>query len=271
MSSIKDLDLAVVGHTEWVSFVSVKRLPKPGGICHGSNLKEEPAGGGAVAAIQMTKLTKKKVHFFTALGKDAIGKKCFKRLRELGLSLHVAWRDHPTRKGFSFVDSNAERAITVVGERIQPNSLDPLPWNLLENYDGIFLTAADTELIKLCRKAKVLCATPRVKVKYLNEANIQLDALIGSNLDSEEKQEAQKIKTKSKVTILTEGSLGGELDPGGRYEAFKLTTQELDSYGCGDSFAAGVTAGLAANYDVKEAIELGANCGAKCATIFGPY
>jgi ribokinase len=45
----------------------------------------------------------------------------------------------------------------------------------------------------------------------------------------------------------------------------------VDSYGCGDSFAAGVTAGLAAGWDAAAAIGLGARCGAACAGVFGPY
>jgi ribokinase len=42
-------------------------------------------------------------------------------------------------------------------------------------------------------------------------------------------------------------------------------------YGCGDSFAAGVTYGLGAGLPIGEALELGARCGAACATGRGPY
>jgi ribokinase len=45
----------------------------------------------------------------------------------------------------------------------------------------------------------------------------------------------------------------------------------VDSYGCGDSFAAGVLAGLAAGRSAAAAIGLGARCGAECAVAFGPY
>ncbi len=271
MKSIQDLNLAVVGHTEWVSFISVERLPEPGLISHGNNYKEEPAGGGVVAAVQMTRLTNKRVHFFTSLGKDSLGRKCVEKLTSLGIEMHVAWREIPTRKGFSFVGSNGDRAITVIGERIQIEKSDPLPWDLLKDFDGIFLTAADVETIQLCRQSKVLCATPRLKAKYLNQANIKLDALIGSNLDYEEKEETRKVLIKPKVTILTEGALGGEVKPGDRFQALRLSTKEIDSYGCGDSFAAGVTTGLAGNLELQDAIKLGARCGANCATIFGPY
>ena len=70
---------------------------------------------------------------------------------------------------------------------------------------------------------------------------------------------------------MTEGELGGRLDPGGRFKAIPLIKKEEDSYGCGDSFAAGITVGLAANWNISKAINLWAMCWAECATRFGPY
>ncbi|NKB75427.1 MAG: ribokinase, partial [Synechococcus sp. s2_metabat2_7] len=71
--------------------------------------------------------------------------------------------------------------------------------------------------------------------------------------------------------IATEGERGGLLFPGGRFEAEPLPGPLAETYGCGDSFAAGVTAGLAAGWSTKDAVKLGAQCGATCATHFGPY
>ncbi len=268
---IKSLKLAVVGHIEWVSFINVNKLPVEGEIVHGHNFIERAAGGGAVAAAQMSKLTSREVHFFTSLGKDEIGKKCYNQLGSLGIKMNVAWRDKPTRRGFSFVDINGDRAITIIGERLQPLSSDHLPWETLGEFDGIFLTAADAEAIKMCRQARILCSTPRVRIKDLNKSNIQLDSLISSNLDPDEKYSPQSLKVKPKSRILTEGKNGGMLIPGGRYQPVKLKAKAIDSYGCGDSFAAGVTTGLAANMNIREAIQLGAKCGAECAIRFGPY
>ena len=271
MLSTSELNLAVVGHIEWVTFVSVDKMPMQGLICHGNKIIEHAAGGGAVAAVQMSKLTNRQVHFFTSLGKDEIGEKCFEELSELGIQMHVAWREKPTRRGFSFVGENGDRAIAVVGERLQPIGTDSLRWDLLKTFDGVFITAGDVRTIQYCRKAQTVCATPRVKIKSLNEASIQLDALIGSNLDPDERISEDALFKKPKVTIMTEGALGGVVNPGGRFEPIVLAKKEIDSYGCGDSFAAGVTAGLAANWNIRKAIQLGAKCGADCATRFGPY
>jgi len=71
--------------------------------------------------------------------------------------------------------------------------------------------------------------------------------------------------------IRTEGAAGGVSHPGGRYDPSPLPGPLVESYGCGDSFAAGVVTGLAARWPLAEAIALGAQCGAACATRFGPY
>ena len=116
------LKLAVIGHIEWVTFLKVDQLPLAGQISHAKDCFEEAAGGAAVAAVQMARLINEPVDLITSLGKDSYGEKCFKRLTNLGLNLKVAWRDKPTRKGISLISKDGERAITVIGERLQPVS-----------------------------------------------------------------------------------------------------------------------------------------------------
>ena len=45
----------------------------------------------------------------------------------------------------------------------------------------------------------------------------------------------------------------------------------VDAYGCGDSFAAGLTFALARGDTVEDAVALGARCGAAVLTGRGPY
>ena len=47
---------AVVGHVEWVTFARVPHIPRSGDIVHAHDAFEEPAGGGAVAAVQLARL-----------------------------------------------------------------------------------------------------------------------------------------------------------------------------------------------------------------------
>jgi ribokinase len=169
------------------------------------------------------------------------------------------------------VDSEGDRAITVIGERLNPTLDDDLPWDALGECDGLFVTAADAPLLKACRSAAVLAATPRVRLPVLQEAGVSLDALIGSGLDPSERVEPDQLNPSPHTLIRTEGAAGGLCLPGSRYEPAPLPGPLVESYGCGDSFAAGVVTGLAARGSLATAIYLGAQCGADCATRFGPY
>ena len=51
--------VAVIGHIEWCEFVRVGRMPLAGEIAEASAYTEEPAGGGAVAAVQMARARQK--------------------------------------------------------------------------------------------------------------------------------------------------------------------------------------------------------------------
>ena len=271
MNTISSLSLAVVGHLEWMSFLQVDQLPQQGRIGHAPTRLDEIGGAGAIAAVQMARLSGSRVQFFTALGRDEIGERSLKRLQELNVEAHVAWRKTPTRQGISMVDSDGDRAITVIGARLQPQANDPLPWDELTACDGVFATAADAAALVLARKAKVLTATPRLRQPTLQEAAITLDALIGSGLDPDEQLQDPLGFPLPRLHIATEGAIGGRLTPGGRYDAVKPDGPVIDSYGCGDSFAAGVTVGLAAGWNHRDAIELGAAIGARCATWQGPF
>ena len=46
-----NLNFAVVGHVEWINFLKVDQLPKPGGISHSKKSLEYPAGGGSIIAM----------------------------------------------------------------------------------------------------------------------------------------------------------------------------------------------------------------------------
>jgi ribokinase len=265
------LRLAVVGHVEWVSFVAAEQLPQPGLISHATAFLEEPAGGGAVVAAALARLLGQPVPFFTALGRDALGEAAAERLRGLGLELHVAWRERPTRRGISYIDAHGDRSITVIGERLSPTAADPLPWAELAHCDGVFVTAADLGALRACRAARLLAATPRLGVPLLQQAGLVLDALIGSGLDPGEAVPEGALEPAPRLRIATEGAAGGEAMPGGRLGAPPGGAPPLDAYGCGDSFAAGVTAGLAAGWSLEQAVSLGCHCGAACALRFGPY
>lgn len=265
------LTLAVVGHVEMVSFIGVEHLPAAGEILHANDFCELPAGGGAVVAVQMARLTGQRIPFFTALGNDGIGRRAAAELEALGLEMHIAWREAPTRRGITFIDTGGERTITVIGERLMPTAADGLPRQRLAGADGVFVTATDAAGLRLARRARVLAATPRVRLATLRQAGVSLDALIGSASDPGEAYRPGDLEPAPSLYIGTEAERGGVLEPGGRYAAVPSQGPVLDAYGAGDSFAAGVTTALAAGWSLQDAISLGAQCGAACLDGRGPY
>jgi ribokinase len=271
LPALPPLALAVVGHVEMVSFIGVEHLPAAGEILHADDFCELPAGGGAVVAVQMARLTGQRLPFFTALGKDTLGRRAAEELDALGLELHIAWREAPTRRGITFIDAGGERTITVIGERLMPTGADGLPWERLGRSDGVFVTATDAAGLRLARRARVLAATPRVRLPTLQASGVSLDALIGSATDPGEAYQQGDLNPAPRLRIGTEAERGGVLEPGGRYDAVPRQGPVLDAYGAGDSFAAGVTTALAAGWSLEEAISLGAHCVAACLDGRGPY
>jgi ribokinase len=263
--------MAVVGHVEVVTFLRVDHLPVSGEILHARDCRELPAGGGTVVAVQLARLTGRRVPFLTVLGRDALGEQAFRQMERLGLEPLVTWRDAPTRRGVTFLDASGERTITVIGDRLTPLAADPLPWDLLGAMDGVFVTAADREGLRRARAASVLAATPRVGLGALRAAGVRLDALIGSGGDPGEAWRAEDLPFPPGLAIRTAGAEGGTVEPGGTFAALPGPLPVADTYGAGDCFAAGVTVALAAGWGVKEAISLGCHCGAACVQGPGPY
>ncbi len=261
--------VAVVGHVEWVEFLRVPHVPGAGEIVHASEWWSEPAGGGAVAAVQLAKLAGA-ADFFTALGDDELGHCAFEQLTELGVRVHAAWRNEHQRRAETFVDERGERTITVIGDRLVPRGSDPLPWDELGEMDGVYFTGGDVEALRAARAARVLTATPRT-FDTLREAHVELDALIGSGRDPGEAYDPGELDPPARFRVVTLGPQGGFVEPGGPFAAALLPGPVVDTYGAGDSFAAGLTYGLAARMPVPAAVALAARCGAAALTGRGAF
>jgi ribokinase len=265
--------VAVVGHVEWIQFARVKRVPRPGEIVQALEHWEEPGGGGAVAAVQLARLAGECL-FLTALGDDDLGQRAKRELEALGVHVEAAWRREPQRRALVHVDANAERTITVIGERIGPHGDDPVPWAELHDFDGVYFTAGDPDAVRAARAADKLVSTVRA-IDSLAEAGAQLDMLVASDDDEGERYTAGDLTPPPRFVARTAGAAGGSLETaeGARsvWAAPPLPGPPVDTYGAGDSFAAGLTCGLAQNRSVADALALGARCGAACVTGRGPY
>jgi ribokinase len=265
--------VAVVGHMEWIEFATVPRVPSPGDIVHAEEVWEEPGGGGAVAAVQLAKLAGEAT-FYTALGDDEIGHRAERELTDLGLRVKAVYRPEPQRRGFVHVDDRGERTITVIGERLGPRADDPLPWDELRDTDAVYVTAGDAGAVRLARQAGVMVSAAR-NLEVLAEAGVELDALVASSADRGERYERGQLSPEPRVVVRTAGSRGGAWERAGgetgTWAATPLPGPVRDAYGCGDSFAAGLTQGLGAGTGLDGALNLAARCGAACLTGRGPY
>jgi ribokinase len=266
--------VAVVGHVEWVKFARVSHVPRAGEVVHAHDPFEEPAGGGAVAAVQLARLAGEAV-LVTALGDDEHGRRSLARLHALGVDVRASLEQSATRTAVTLVDAGGERTITTFGQRLEPlGEAESAPWAALGARDAIYFTAGDENALRLARRsARVLVASPRAR--HALGRGVPLDALVLSAKDEIERGELSGVEDEAALLVFTEGERGGSFrersGASGRFAAAAPPGEPVDSYGCGDSFAAGLTYGLGAGLDVVDALALAARCGASCLTGRGPY
>jgi ribokinase len=247
-------------------------MPAAGEIVTARGGFAEPAGGGGVAAVQLARMAGQ-CTLYTALGDDEIGRRSRERLTELGVRVEAAIRTGaPTRRAFTHVDSAGERTITVIGERLEPRREDDLPWDELGDIDCVYFTAGDPGSLQAARAARVLVATARV-MDVLERAAVRLDAVVASAADPSERY--RPIDPPPALITATAGASGGTWTAHegrtGAWSAARVPGPVRDAYGCGDSFAAGLTFGLGAGHDPEGALDVGAECGAACLAGDGPY
>ncbi len=276
-------------------FGRVRQLPSAGEVAHATGAFEEPAGGGAVAAVQLARLAGA-CSLFTVLGEDEPGRASRRRLGELGVRVldepaakptleptgeADAWQSPhavgaaPTRRAVTIVDAAGERTITTFGERLDPaGDSGSAHWAELRELDAAYFTAGDVPALSRTRQAaRVLVASPRAR--HALGHGVPIDALVLSAHDQVELAAARPVEHEAELVVCTEGAEGGRWrrrdGREGRWQAVPPPGPAVDSYGCGDSFAAGLTFGLGAGLALPDALELAARCGAVCSTGAGPF
>ncbi len=271
--------VAVVGHVEWVDFVEVERLPSEGEVLGARGASARAAGGGGVAAVVLAELGAE-VDFYCALGDDEHGHAAAEQLTRRGVRPLVAWRSAPTRRAITMLERGGERTIVTIGGRLEPVGSDELDWGRLGEARGVYFTAGDVAALRRAREARVLVATPRARhslggreelLHATGEPLPALDALVYSGHDPHEIEWAHHLCARARLIVETRGADGGAWSGSseGHWGAVPAPGPPRDSYGCGDSFAAGFTFGLAEGRSVAEAVALGAERGALCLTRVG--
>lgn len=265
------MKIAVVGHLEWGRFVRVDRIPLAGEIIRAQESWEEVAGGGSVAAMQIAELNGSCV-FFTAVGSDKLGTRGIEQLQQRGIEVYATIaKDQSTKSAIVHTDSNGERTITVSGNLKQSGTDATLPWEMLSEMDAVYFVNGDATALEHARKAKTLVSTARI-LPLLQQTALPVDVLLASAKDEGEKYRPGDLSPEPALVIMTDGSKGGTLSDGTRYAAETVAPESLiDTYGCGDSFAAGLTYGLSTGADTHEALKIAIQTGALAAQRRGAF
>lgn len=265
------MKVAVVGHIEWGRFVRVSAMPIAGEIVHTTESWSEVSGGGCVAAMQLAEMAGSCM-FFTAVGDDELGRRSIESLEARGVEVYASViKGCSTKDIFVHVDANGERTITVTGD-VKPDGTDSsLPWEKLADVDAVYFVSGNRQALVETRKARVLVSTARI-LPTLQDATIQMDVLVCSKNDKGETYHDGDLAPRPHVSVFTDGIRGGVTDTGIQYQAEVVPGDEfVDSYGCGDSFAAGLTFGLGEGRELTESLHLAAHCGAEAAKRRGSF
>ena len=259
----------VIGHVEWIEFLRVESVPKPGEIVHAPTTWAEAAGGGAVAAVQLANLGCETL-FFTALGDDDLG-------RGLGgarvegpapprrLGARASAPRHHIRGRCRGAHDHGDRGEAPAARRRQVTALGGAPST----------PTASTSRAGTSRRSKgAACARPR------RHGARAADAPPGrSRARCARRQRDRRGRTlrsgrprsAPRLFVATSGQLGGWAQPGGPFAAVTRSGPVVDAYGAGDCFAAGLTFALASGEEPRDALAFAAHCGATVVTGRGPY
>jgi ribokinase len=253
--------LAVIGHIEWVTHAAAPFIPGPGEIVHLTDPLEEPAGGGAVAAAALARMGAE-VSFYTALGCDG---RSAPFLEARGVRVLGAPRERPQTQAVTMSDPTGERTIVVVGENAHPTADDPLPWEELESCDGVYFTGEDPRTLVLARRAPLLVVTAR-RFESLVQSGVRADVLVASGRDRGERFDLARLAQPPAHVVVTDGARGGS-----GYSPAPVPGPIVDTYGAGDTFAAGLLFGLADGRPLDQALRFGAERAAEALTWRGAY
>ena len=93
----------------------------------------------------------------------------------------------------------------MIGEKPRPKGGEgTLPWEDLDDVDGVYFTAGDAEAVRQARRARVLVATAR-ELPTLQAAGVELDALVASGEDDAERYQAGDLDPPPKLVVSTAG------------------------------------------------------------------
>ncbi len=154
------MNMAVVGHVEWIELVRVEAVPRPGEIVGstrglGGARRWWRRGGGGLARLAGRSPRS------CLLGGDDLGAQSRMRLGRLALAYSPRCDEPPAAGLVLRGRGRGQRPSTVMG------TAAPAGWRRLaalggaRRRDGVYFTAGDAEAVRQARRARVLVATAR--------------------------------------------------------------------------------------------------------------
>ena len=259
--------VVIIGHVEWVTH-ALGNLPDRGHIADLHDPWCEPAGGGGVAAVAAARLGAH-VTLVTAFGDDPTGSESRRILKDRGVSVVASRATGPQTPVLTIIEPGGERTIMVVGPRMQARATDLGETDLFATADAVYYTGEDPALLRLARQAQHFVVSGR-RLADVTAAGIVADVIVASANDPEESPAALPSELIPGAVVMTNGAAGGSIKSHGaavrRYAPTVQAAPIVDSYGCGDSFAAGLTVGLARGLNIDDAVAVAAAAGGLCST-----
>ncbi|MDX6538803.1 MAG: ribokinase [Gaiellales bacterium] len=256
--------IAVIGHVEWVLHARSREPVSSGAIVQLYDTFEEPGGGGGVAARALPSLGAE-ARFLTALGNDHAAAESERILCSEGCDVRVGRRANSQNRVTTISDPAGERTIFIHGPNDHPTIEDPLGWDELAGFDGVFYSGDDPRTVVAARAARVLVATAR-RLASVVASGVKVDVLAGSANDRGEHYDPAGLPVRPRLCVWTDGARGGHYlaDDGceGRWEAVAPPGPIVDAYGAGDVFMAALTLELGRGAGRDEALAAAARAAA---------
>ena len=288
----EDLQVVVVGSTNFDMVVKAERLPKEGESMLVSNLRFFPGGKGANQAVAVARLGARTA-LVGAVGTDIIGDFLLQGLVAEGVDTTCVRRESARATGSAFIMlfPNGNNCIAVdpaANFSLTPADIERAK-DMIERADALS-TVLEIPLetveaaLRLARKAGKLTVLDAGPPRYCPQEILNLADVVSSNetelaqLTGEEvrgrvsaREAAEKLLSLGvKTVVLKLGSDGSMLVTSKKSKHFPACkVAAIDPTAAGDAFTAALAVELAAGYDFERAIRF-ANCaGALAASKLG--
>ncbi len=284
----EDLQVVVVGSTNFDLVVKAERLPKEGETMLVSNLKFFPGGKGANQAVATARMGAKTA-FLGAVGSDVVGDFLLQGLETNGIDTTWVRRDPGRATGCAFIMlfPNGNNCITVdpaANLNLKPADVERAR-DVIERADAL-MTVLEIPLevveaaLRLARKAGKLTVLDAGPPRHCPLEILKLADVVSPNetelafLSGEEvcgrvsaRGAAEKLLSLGvRTVVLKLGSDGAMLVTAKKSKHFPACKVDpIDPTAAGDAFTAALTVELTAGHDIDHAIHF-ANCAGALAT-----